>query len=80
MPKSKVAITLDYELVERLDELVVAERFTSRSQAIEEAVRDKIARLDRSRLARECARLDVDQERALADEDLGEGLAEWPEY
>ena len=80
MPKSKVAITLDYELVARLDELVVRERFANRSQAIEEAVRDKLERLDRSRLARECAKLDADTEQHLADEGLELDVAGWPEY
>jgi Arc/MetJ-type ribon-helix-helix transcriptional regulator len=80
MPKSKVAITIDYELVTRLDEFVVRERFANRSQAIEEAVREKIERLDRNRLARECAKLDAGSEQQLADEGLQLDVAEWPEY
>lgn len=40
---------------------------------------DKVTlqRLDRSRLARECARLDPDFEKALADESLSSDVAEW---
>ena len=41
--------------------------FPSRSQAIEVAVQEKLARLDQGRLARECVRLDPDFEKALAE-------------
>ena len=37
------------------------------------AVREKLARVDRSRLARECAKLDPKFERALAEEGLSQG-------
>jgi len=43
-------------------------------------VEDKLARLERSRLARECAKLDPGFEKALAEEDLSEDASEWPEY
>ena len=80
MSRSKVAITIDDELLARVDGLVGEKRYPSRSRAIEEAVREKIVRLDRSRLARECAKLDPAFEQRLADEGLPEDLAEWPEY
>jgi metal-responsive CopG/Arc/MetJ family transcriptional regulator len=80
MPKSKVAITLSTELLEELDELVAQRRFPSRSQAIEAAVAEKLGRLARTRLAREAARLDPDEERALAEEGMGAELVAWPEY
>lgn len=54
--------------------------FPNRSQAIEEAVAEKLARLEKSRLALECAKLDPMFEKALAEEGLSEDLAEWPEY
>lgn len=80
MSKSKVAITIDDRVLARLDELVALERFPNRSQAIEIAIREKITRLDRSRLARECALLDPDVERRLADEDISGAIEAWPEY
>ena len=80
MGKSKVAITLEEELLARLDDLVAEKRFASRSGAVEVAVEEKLSRLDRSRLARECAKLDPDFEQQLADEGLSGDLAEWPEY
>ncbi|OGP52995.1 MAG: CopG family transcriptional regulator [Deltaproteobacteria bacterium RIFCSPLOWO2_02_56_12] len=80
MGRSKIAISLDESTLNRLDKLVQKQAFPNRSQAIEEAVAEKLARLERSRLARECAKLDPAFEKALAEEGLSEDLAEWPEY
>jgi metal-responsive CopG/Arc/MetJ family transcriptional regulator len=80
MPKSKIAITLEETTLDRLDELVEQSRYPSRSRAIEEAVEEKLTRLEHNRLARECAKLDPDFEKALAEEGLSEDIARWPEY
>lgn len=80
MARSKVAISLDESTLSRLDRLVQKRVFPNRSQAIEEAVAEKLARLEKSRLARECAKLDPAFEKALAEEALSADLAEWPEY
>ena len=70
MPKTKVALTLDARLLDRLDHLVARQRFRNRSQAIEAALAEKLARLARTRLAEECAKLDPAEEQQLADEGL----------
>jgi metal-responsive CopG/Arc/MetJ family transcriptional regulator len=80
MARSKVAISLDESTLEKLDRLVKKQVFPNRSQAIEVAVVEKLARLEKSRLARECAKLDPTFEKALAEEELSEELSEWPEY
>lgn len=80
MPKTKVALTIDSDLLERIDELVDRRRFRNRSQAIEAALADKLERLARTRLARESAKLAPREEKRLADEGLVEDLATWPEY
>ena len=80
METTKVAITIDHALLARLDALVEQRVYPSRSRAIQEAVRDKLARLERSRLARECAKLDPRFEQALADEGLSQELDAWPPY
>jgi hypothetical protein len=54
--------------------------FPNRSRAIQEAVQEKLDRLERSRLAQECAKLDPDFEKAMAEEGLSEELSAWPEY
>ena len=43
-------------------------------------MREKIARLKRRRLAEECAKLDPEYERSLAEEGMSAELAQWPEY
>lgn len=80
MPKTKVAVTLETQLVERVDELVARQRFRNRSQAIESALAEKLQRVARTQLARECARLDPTEERALAEEGLSGSVETWPKY
>jgi len=80
MPKTKVALTLDTELLNRIDHLVARQRFRNRSQAIETALAEKLARLSRTRLAEECAKLDRREEQQLADEGIRAAGDEWPEY
>jgi metal-responsive CopG/Arc/MetJ family transcriptional regulator len=80
MATAKVAVTLDEKTLERLDQLIRRHRFRNRSKAIQEAVQEKLARLERSRLARECAKLDPTFEKAMAEEGMSEELDQWPEY
>ena len=80
MPKAKIAISMDENVLGELDRLVRNGMFSNRSQAIENAVVEKLARLDRVRLAVECAKLDPAVERELAEEGLSEESSEWPEY
>jgi len=80
MTKLKVAITLDAELLDQVDTLVRERRFPSRSQAIESALAEKLERLSRTRLARECAKLDPAEERRFADEGIAEDVKSWPAY
>ncbi len=80
VPKTKVALTLDTGLLHQVDELVEKQRFRNRSQAIEAALADKLRRLARTRLARESAKLNPDEERRLADDGLTDALDSWPEY
>ena len=80
MGKTKIGITLDQHSINRLDHLVQENIFMNRSQAIQEAVDEKIERLEHNRLAKECAKLDPSFERAMAEEGLSEDLSEWPRY
>jgi metal-responsive CopG/Arc/MetJ family transcriptional regulator len=80
MGKAKIAITLDEKIVGRLDRLVRQRAFTNRSQAIEQAIEEKLSRLDRTRLAKESAKLDPQFEKALSEEGLEKDNEEWPEF
>ena len=76
MPAAKIAITLDPDDLSRVDELVRRGAAASRSQLIQQAVRDRLRRLERTRLAEECAKLDraaeqADAEAWLVAEELG---------
>jgi Arc/MetJ-type ribon-helix-helix transcriptional regulator len=80
MRTSKIAITIEQGTLKELDRLVRERRFASRSGAIQEAVKEKIERLKRQRLARECAKLDPKEEQRMAEEGFAEDMRTWPEY
>ena len=80
MNKNKVAVTINRNTLARVDQLVRQHIFPSRSRAFEEALEEKLKRLDRSRLARECSKLDPTFEKSLAEEGLSGEINEWPEY
>jgi metal-responsive CopG/Arc/MetJ family transcriptional regulator len=80
MSKEKIAITLEKESVGELDRLVSEQVFQNRSQAIQEAVSEKLNRMRHNRLARECAKLDPEAEKAMAEEGLAEDVKDWPPY
>ncbi len=80
MSKEKIAITLDEQFIGELDMLVNKRVFQSRSQAIQEAVSEKLLRMKRTRLAKESAKLEPAFERAISEEGFAEDIKEWPEY
>ncbi len=79
MTKSRITVTLDTHVLEELDRLVARGQVPSRSQAIEAALDETLGRLAGIRLSREVAKLDPDEERALAEEAMASELASWPE-
>ena len=80
MSTAKIAITIDDKLVKKLDKLVKKRIFPNRSRAIQEAVTEKLSRLDKSRLAKECLKLDKSAEQKMAEEGMTAELESWPEY
>lgn len=80
MATVKVAITIQEELLRRVDAMVRRKVFPNRSQAIQAALKEKVERMERGRLARESAKLDPKFEQALAEEVMQLELGEWPEY
>ncbi len=80
MAASKIAITIDDRMLKQLDILVKSKRFPNRSKAIQEAVSEKLMRLEKSRLAQECAKLDPVFEQSIAEEGFSAEMEEWPEY
>ena len=80
MAHAKIAVTINDRLLVELDGLVRERVFKNRSQAIQEAIGEKLERLSRGRLARECAKLDPACEKALAEEGMSIEAEKWPEY
>ncbi len=80
MATAKIAISLDEGTVKRLDRLVKNRIFPSRSKVIQDALGEKLKKLEKGRLARECAKLDPEFEKALAEEGLSAEADQWPEY
>jgi metal-responsive CopG/Arc/MetJ family transcriptional regulator len=80
MDTVKVAISINKKTLERVDRLVKSQVFPSRSRAIQEAVEEKLNRLEHNRLSAECAKLNPIAEKALAEEGLSEELGQWPKY
>jgi metal-responsive CopG/Arc/MetJ family transcriptional regulator len=80
MAASKIAISIADKKLKRLDFLVKSNVFPNRSKAIQEAVEEKLWRIEKSRLAQECAKLDPKFEQSLAEKGFSSELEEWPEY
>ncbi|RKX87895.1 MAG: CopG family transcriptional regulator [Spirochaetes bacterium] len=80
MATSKIAITMDQNILSRLDLLVTEHMFQNRSRAIQEAVAEKLERLEDDSLARECSKLDPLYEQELSEEGFVMVMEEWPEY
>lgn len=74
---TKIAITLDRATVAELDRWVREGRYSNRSRALQSAVNLLAEREKRTRLARELAQLDPEEEKQMAEEGLGDS---WPEY
>jgi metal-responsive CopG/Arc/MetJ family transcriptional regulator len=78
MATAKVAITIEEDLLDEVDKLVQKQVFSNRSKAVQEALQDKLAKLRKTRLAVECAKLDPKTEREMAEEAMD--LETWPRY
>jgi len=80
MSTAKLAISMDIKMLKRLDRLVKNHYFPSRSKAIQEALEEKLTKLDKSRLSIECEKLDSKEEIELAEEGIGSEAHEWEKY
>ncbi len=80
MAASKIAITLDDNMLKQIDILVKSRFFPNRSKAIQGAVAEKLVRIERSSLSQECAKLDPDFEQSLSEESFSAEMDEWSAY
>jgi Arc/MetJ-type ribon-helix-helix transcriptional regulator len=77
MSTAKLAISMDIRMLKRLDSLVKRRFYPSRSRAIQEALEEKLTKLDKSRLLIECGKLNPKEEIELAEEGIGSEAGEW---
>lgn len=77
---TKIAISVDKKVLQRIDKLVDQNLFPSRSRAIQIALEEKLSKIDRSRLAVESSKLNKSEEQSLAEESFLGEINEWPEY
>ena len=80
MAASKIAITIDDKMLKKIDLLIKSSYFPNRSKAIQMAVAEKLTRLEKNRLARECSKLDAEFEQSMAEEGFSAEMEIWPEY
>jgi len=80
MGQAKVAITMDSMILAELDNMVSRHLFPNRSRAIQIAVKEKLLRIGKTRLAKELTNLDTDEERTLAEEGIEMERDIWPAY
>jgi len=80
MTRAKIAITIDQVLLELLDNLVQNRTFRNRSQAINSALKEKLSRIQKTRLELECKKLVMEEEREFADIGIEEDFKEWDKY
>ena len=80
MTRAKIAITIDQVLLELLDSLVQNKTFNNRSQAINSALKEKLSRIQKTRLELECQKLVMKDEREFADIGIEEDFREWDKY
>ena len=80
MATAKIAISIDPKLLVQLDRLVAAGVFPNRSNAVQQALEQKLERIGRTRLALECTKLDMNDERTFSEMGIELEAAQWPEY
>jgi Arc/MetJ-type ribon-helix-helix transcriptional regulator len=79
MSTVKVAISMEEHYVHELDRLVQSHVYPNRSKAVQDAVADKLTRLAKTRLLRECRKLNKTEERTAAETWLL-SEEEWPAF
>lgn len=76
----KVTVSIETNVLKQLDRLVAERVFSNRRQAVNLAAKEKISRLNKSRLARACALLDPIEEQVFAEIGASADIEERPEY
>ena len=78
--RDRVTVSVPPELYESVSTLLGDLSKSNRSRVYQEALASYLAELRRTRLANEADKLDIDEERDLAEEAVEVGNTSWPEY
>jgi metal-responsive CopG/Arc/MetJ family transcriptional regulator len=80
MSTAKIAVSIDQNLLKKIDFYVKKHIFKNRSQAFQISINQTLEHLEHGRLAKECAKLDISFEQEMADTALNEDIESWPNY
>ena len=80
MSIAKIAVSIDASQLKKIDFYVKKHVFKTRSEAFRIAINHTLEELEHNRLARECSKLNVNEEQEMADMGLDEDLESWSEY
>jgi hypothetical protein len=80
MAKTEVAVIMDTAVLDERDALVAHQVVPDRSIASQGALADKLVRMRRDQLAKECANLDPQDEQAMAEQGLDQEVNAWSDY
>lgn len=80
MPKDKVAITVEKDILRELDLMVKEKNISSRSKAIEDAISQLIENWRKNRLYEQLRNLDVEAEKAEAEASVDAVNEAWQKY
>ncbi|MBI4824221.1 MAG: ribbon-helix-helix protein, CopG family [Nitrospirae bacterium] len=80
MPATKIAITVEKDIVKQIDRLVREGKYRSRSKAIQDALKGRLMDWRRKRLFEEVSKLDPKEEQDIAEESLHMEDEEWEKY
>ncbi|HAA86377.1 MAG TPA: CopG family transcriptional regulator [Kosmotogaceae bacterium] len=80
MPKDKVAITIEKDILRELDLMVKEKNIPSRSKAIEDAISQLIENWRKNRLYEQLRNLDVEAEKAEAEASVDAVNEAWQKY
>jgi Arc/MetJ-type ribon-helix-helix transcriptional regulator len=80
MASSKIAITLDENLLQAVDSWVEQKLYPNRSQAVQSALSAQLIQVNQQRIEKECAKLDPQEEQEFAELGIEETLSDWSKY
>jgi Arc/MetJ-type ribon-helix-helix transcriptional regulator len=80
MKHRRLTFRVDDDLLRKVDSLVRGGTYESRSHAVRDALLAQLPVMMRERLVRECAKLDPEEEVALAEEGFSADTEQWCKY